>query len=125
MRPSDVSAFESAVLKWIAARSGDIALVQQLANVQVSERDYTVVGCYSKLVVASNAPVSVASYASRGPLRGPNFQSEAVEQGGGTLLWFKSGRADSLEIYAHGEHFPSEHSDLGKFVLREANERSA
>src|SRR5262245_3090018 len=113
MRLLDVSAFESAVLRWIAARSDDNALERQLTNVQVVEREYTVVGCYSKLLVAPIAPASSASYAGRGPLRGPNFASEAVEHGGGTLLWFKLGRADRLEDPVHGGNHRVQHPDEG------------
>ena len=69
--------------------------------------------------------MSSASYAARGPLAGPYFKSHAVDHGGATLLWFDSGRADLLEIYAHGNHFPSEHADLGEFVLYEAKDNSA
>ena len=125
MRPLDLSAFESAVLKWIAARSGDDALKHQVANVQVVERDYTVVGCYTTLMVASDVPPSSGSYANHGPLEGPSFRSDAVEHGGGTLLWFRSGRADCLEIYAHGDYFPAEHAELGEFVLYGESESTA
>ena len=119
MHSPAASAFESAVLAWIAARSGDEALRQQLATAQIAERDHTGVGCYSRLRIESDAPRSSASYASRGPLQGPNFESKAVEYGGGTQLWFKLGLADSLEIYAHGNYFPSEHEELGEFVLQQ------
>jgi hypothetical protein len=119
MRPSNLSAFEAAVLQWIAARSRDQAVELQLADVAVAERDYTVVGCYSKLSVAERAPLSTEAYSQRGPLDGPHFESKVVEHGGGTLLWFKAGRADCLEIYAHGEYFPADHAELGDFRLSE------
>jgi hypothetical protein len=89
----------------------------QLGRVTIAERDYTVAGCYSKLIVAEGAPLSTATYSQRGPLDGPYFESKVVEHGGGTLLWFKAGRADCLEIYAHGNYFPSEHAELGDFKL--------
>ena len=111
------SVFEAAVLQWIAARSRDEALALQLAGVTVAERDYTVVGCYSKLVVAEGAPLSAAVYSQHGPLGGPDFESTVVAHGGGSLLWFKAGRADCLEIYAHGDYFPSDHAELSDFKL--------
>ncbi len=119
MLPSKLSAFEAAVLQWIAASSRDQALELQLAGVAIAERDYTVVGCYSKLSVAEGAPLSTAAYSQRGPLDGPHFESKVVEHGGGTLLWFKAGRADCLEIYTHGNYFPSDHAELGDFKLSE------
>jgi hypothetical protein len=119
MRPSNLSAFEAAVLQWIAVSSRDQALELQLADVAIAERDYTVVGCCSKLSVAEGAPLSTAAYSQRGPLDGPHFESKVVEHGGGTLLWFKAGRADCLEIYAHGNYFPSDHAELGNFKLSE------
>lgn len=109
--------FERAVLKSLAARSHDAAVRRQLAFVSIAERDYTVVGCYSRLLLPIDAVASAAPYAAHGPLIGPCFESAVVKQGGGTLLWFKAGRADCLEIYAFGDYFPADHSELGDFRL--------
>jgi len=109
--------FEAAVLQWISARSDDQALQQQLSRAEVLDRDYTVVGCYSRLAVPTDAPASTATYSGHGPLSGPDFESKAVEHGGGTLLWFEGGRASCLEIYVHGDYFPADHSELGQFKL--------
>ena len=109
--------FERAVLKSLAARSGDAAVRRQLANVRIAERDYTVVGCYSNLQLPIDTVASAAPYAARGPLMGPCFESKVVKYGGGTLLWFKAGRADCLEIYVNGDYFPADHSELGDFRL--------
>jgi hypothetical protein len=117
MHPQPCSNFEAAVLEWIAAKSGDPALREQLARAQILDRDYTVVGCYSTLLVPTDVPASTAAYARHGRLAGPCFESKAVEYGGGTLLWFEAGRANSLEIYAHGDYFPADHSELGEFML--------
>jgi len=117
MRPQVLSDFEAAVLEWIGTTSGDAALQEQLSRAQVVDRDYTVVGCYSRLLVPADTPPSTAPYSSHGPLSGPVFQSDAVEHGGGTLLWFEDGRADCLEIYSHGDYFPADHSQLGEFKL--------
>jgi len=54
-RSPAASAFESAVLTWIAARSGDGALQQQLATAQIAERDHTGGGCCSRLRIESDA----------------------------------------------------------------------
>ena len=117
MRSQPFSAFEAAVLERIAVGSRDAALQEQLARAELGGRDYTVVGCYSTLLVPADAPPTVAPYSSRGPLRGPDFESKVVEHGGSTLLWFKAGRASRLEIWAHGEYFPADHSELGEFKL--------
>ena len=117
MRLHEPSVFEAAVLQWIAAQAQDEALGAQVASVAIAERAYTVVGCYSKLIVAENAPLSTATYSRHGPLDGPCFESKVVELGGGTLLWFKAGRADCLEIYAYGNYFPADHAELGDFKL--------
>jgi hypothetical protein len=114
-----LSEFEAAVLGWMAARSGDLALQEQISRARVVERDYTVVGCYSTLWVPGEAPASTAPYSNRGPLSGPYFESPVVEHGGGTLLWFEAGRAHCLEIYVHGDYFPEEHTELGDFRLPE------
>ncbi len=112
--PSD---FEVAVFSWIAASSNDSALHDQLARVAVTERNYTVVGCYSSLSLPSDIKLSVGSYAKHGPLTGPYFESEVVKHGGGTLLWFKEGAADCLEIFTYGDYFPEDHVELGNFQL--------
>jgi hypothetical protein len=85
--------------------------------VRIADREHTGVGCYSRLVLSPDAPTSAAPYAAHGPLSGPHFESKVVTLGGGTLLWFKAGRADLLEIYAFGDFFPSDHADLGNFKL--------
>lgn len=74
-------------------------------------------GCYSRLLLPIYEVASAAPYAAHGPLIGPCFESAVVERGGGTLLWFKAGRADCLEIYAFGDYFPADHSELGDFRL--------
>jgi hypothetical protein len=107
-----LSDFERAVLTRIAATSSDTALQCQLERAEILSRKYTGVGCYSHLAVPVECPKSVATYAEHGPLQGPSFESPAVELGGGTLLWFDSGRADCLEVYSYGEFFPEDHADL-------------
>jgi hypothetical protein len=110
-----LSKFEAAVLEWIATRCQDPALKQQLADVEIIERDYTGAGCFSTLKLATGAPVSEASYAKRGPLDGPEYECPVVS--GGTLLWFNSGRADCLEIYIYSESFPADLADIREFRL--------
>ncbi len=117
MRVQCPSVFETAVLEWIAARSDEPALQEQVARAKVTEREYTVVGCYSTLEVPTDTPISTASYSSRGPLGGPNFESPIVKYGGGTLLWFDAGRASCLEIHVFGDYFPESHDELGDFRL--------
>jgi len=115
--PSGLSEFETAVLAWIACRSHDPALKEQIARAELADRHYTVVGCYSKLALPVGSPRSTESYASRGPVGGPHFESPAVEHGGGTLLWLADGRASELEVFVHGNYFPRDHADLGEFRL--------
>jgi hypothetical protein len=117
MRTEGLSEFESAVLNWIASSMDDPALRTQLAAATVRERDYTVVGCYSQLALPVGAPRTPHDYGSHGPLNGPSFESPVVPYGGGTLLWFKDGLADCLEIFTYGGYFPVDHEDLSSFKL--------
>jgi hypothetical protein len=117
MRARVLTPFESAVLEWIAARSGDGPLQDQLRRAVLVDRDHTGAGCYSTIAVPGDAPDSTATYSTGGPLSGPFFESAAVEHGGGTLLWFEAGRASCLEIFAVGDYFPEDHSELGQFKL--------
>ncbi len=117
MRTEPPSKFEAAILGQIASETTDSALRKQLADIQVSNREYTGVGCYSHLVSPEGAPSTRESYGSGGPLSGPDFESSSVEHGGGTLLWFKEGRADCLEIYAYGNYLPADHADILAFTL--------
>lgn len=114
--------FEAAVLEWFAAHSNDVALAAQLAHVRVQERQHTGVGCYSRFAVPADAPVSTRPYASHGPLEGPNFKSPTLKYGGGTLLWFVAGHAETLEIYTYDDVFPADHADLGAFELWSTDE---
>ncbi len=111
--------FEAAVLAWIAARTADEALRAQLNTARVVEREWTRVGCYSKLATSSDAPPSIAPHSTRGPVSGPYFDSEIELNHGGTLIWMHEGRAARLEIYANGDSFPEDHAALGKFELFE------
>jgi hypothetical protein len=117
MQTESCSQFESAIFRHIAAGTADDALRAQLENVQVASRKYTGVGCYSNLVPAESAPATQDPYGSHGPLQGPDFESACVKYGGGTLLWFKDGRVNSLEIYANGDFFPENHADLVPFTI--------
>ena len=117
MRTEPPSDFEAAVLSHIAAASADAALRMQLAQVAITDRDWTVVGCYSTLTVPKRAPETLEPYGSRGPVDGPHFESSTLKHGGGTLLWFKDGRADCLEIYTYDDTFPQDHADLVDFRL--------
>src|SRR5262245_35885766 len=86
MQKESCSQFESAIFRHIAEATLDRALRAQLQNVEVTSRNYTGVGCYSELVSSDSAPATQEPYGSRGPLRGPDFNSACVKDGGGTLL---------------------------------------
>ena len=113
--------FEAAVFKWIADKCGDPALQAQLRSVGVSSREHTGVGCYSELAVPEGAQPTDAGYGQRGPLTGPGFESPALKNGGGSLLWFEGGLAKTLEVFTYDDEFPEDHSQLGGFTLREEN----
>jgi hypothetical protein len=108
--------FEAAVLAWLG-RVYPYRVQEQLARARVSRREYTGVGCYSTLVLPPEMRAMPGDVFGRGPLSGPCFESPAVAEGGGTLLWFQDGRASRLEIYAHGNRFPRDHRELGPFRL--------
>ena len=120
MRSETTSEFEAAVLKWIASNTTDSALRLQLAEVQVLERNHTGAGCYSQLELPDDAPRTRRTYGSHGPVDGPHFESPAVLLGGGTLLWFKNGLADCLEIYTYDGYFPEVHKELSPFRLTQS-----
>lgn len=117
MGEEEPTGFEAAILAWIVAHTQDPLLAAQLAGVRVLHRKSTGAGCYTQLRLRDDAPATSEPYGARGPLAGPNFESPAVEHGGGTLLWFHDGRAETLEIYAYGDGFPADHAEMGAFVL--------
>jgi hypothetical protein len=121
-RSQSPTEFEAAVLAWVAAHSGDVELAAQLAHVRVSARQHTGVGCYSDFAVPGDAPASTRPYASHGPLEGPDFKSPTLKYGGGTLLWFAAGHAQTLEIYTFDDVFPVDHAELGAFELGSTND---
>lgn len=87
-----LTSFESAVIEWISVHSPYAALQDQLRNAVLVDRDHTGQGCYSTIAVPDDSPVSTAAYSTGDPLRGPFFESTAVEHGRGTLLSFEKGR---------------------------------
>lgn len=111
------SAFETAILEWIAVNSDDGALKSQLLTVEVEDRDHTGVGCYTKIRTTPNAERTDRGYKAGGPLSGPNFFSPIIEHGGLTVLWFVDGLADTLEICTFKEDFPEDHEELNPFTL--------
>ena len=117
MQSEPPSEFEAAVFAKIASETSDEALRAQLTGIRVVNRNYTGVGCYSQLVPPEDAPVTLEAYGSHGPLSGPWFETLRVEHGGSTLLWFKDGRAEYLEIAANGDHFPEDQADLVPFTF--------
>jgi hypothetical protein len=95
---------ERDVLDWIAAHTDDPALKQQLAHLEVLNREYTGVGSFTKLKVPPDSP--------RVPYRvlpvsaSPWIESPQLEAGGGSVLFFADGRATDLELFANGGSFP-------------------
>ena len=112
MRPKVMSEIEASILAHIASETSDPALRAQLSRVRVIEREYTGCGCFTLLEPLVDAPETKEAYGQRGPLEGPIFESPSVEYGGGSLLWFKDGRAHKLEIYANGDSFPEDHKNI-------------
>ncbi len=113
--------FERMVFEWIADRCDDRALEVQLRTARVSSREHTGVGCYSELAVPDDAQPTHADYGQRGPLTGPGFETSALKNGGGSLLWFEGGFAQTLEVFTYDDEFPEDHSQLGNVILREDN----
>ncbi len=111
------TAFEAAISAGIASETSDAALREQLRDIRVVSREHTGCGCYTDLDPIAITPETTAAYGVRGPLSGPFFESPALKHGGGSLLWFKDGRVDCLEIYTHDDEFPTDHSQLVAFEI--------
>ena len=116
MSDEALSGFERAITERTISQLNDAALLEQFQKLRVRSREYTKVGCYTNFFLPSNATKITAPYGQRGPLDGPSFEHPSVEFGGGSLLWFKNGLIDCLELYAYGSFFPEDHSVLSDFV---------
>jgi hypothetical protein len=80
-------------------------------RLEIVARDWTGVGCYTYF--RGGGSTQDQSW-DRPALSGPQIQSDAMQWGGGSLLWLVEGRPACLEIYAYGNHFPK---SLKSFTL--------
>ncbi|MBN4074182.1 hypothetical protein JYT61_01325 [bacterium AH-315-E10] len=116
-----MTTFEKTILDWIGTKSADPELQVQLKKATVSERKHTGVGCYTEFEYPDGTLPTQADYKERGPITGPEFKSEILQNGGGTLLWMENGFAKSLEIYTYDDQFPDNHDELGIVTLEIKN----
>ena len=113
---------EQAVLTWIASHSGSLELQEQLRLAQSIDREYTGAGSYTTLrtsCVTPLLPCTAVPNPSRGPLSGPEIRSAEIENGACSLLWFKEGYIECLELASYGNSFPEKPK---AFTLHEGNE---
>ena len=93
---------ESAVLTWIADHADEPAVAKQLAVARPIKREFTGVGSFTALEVPADFPRVHVRPAE------PVIESPQLGEGGGSVLLFVDGLAQTLELYSHGESFPEQ-----------------
>ena len=93
---------ERAVLSWIADHADDPAVGKQLAVARPIKRVFTGVGSFTSLEMPSGLPRVRVRPAD------PVIESPQLGQGGGSVLLFTDGLAQTLELYSHGDSFPEQ-----------------
>ena len=90
------------ILDWIAVRTGDAALSQQIAAAVVSRRDYTRTGFFVHFE-PDGAAESVQPGVSPKSAR---LEAPGLMDGAGCDLFLRDGRLHYLEVYARGGFLP-------------------
>jgi hypothetical protein len=102
----ELSSLEQDVINWFSKKSQDPALIQQLKNVQVKEREITEVGVFSELNFPADFNKGENLSQSPNPLHGPHIKSESLKSGGSSLIFISDGLISVLEITSDGDSFP-------------------
>jgi hypothetical protein len=102
---------ETEILDWIAERTDDDSLKQQLSSVEVVRRDYVRTGYFIYL----QPDRSIAPVEGRPVIPNPFIDSSELPDGAGCSLFLKDGFVHYLEVYARGGFFPQQ---LTNYTLR-------
>ena len=110
---------ERAVLLAIADQVPAIAeaLISQLAEVVVSDRENTGAGFYTTLSVSAGQPIVGVS----SPVGDIGAKVESVEHGMGFLLWLSDNFMCRIEGYTYADN--TEHLDLERLTFSEIGPR--
>jgi hypothetical protein len=113
--PEGFNELETAILNWFQDHYANRELSAQIESARLVKRKWTKVGFYVDFEVSRDALlIDVNDFGGHWPINGPQLQSADIQFGGGSLLWGKDGRADCIEMYAHGDFF---NEDVGVFEL--------
>lgn len=102
------------IIDWIASRSDNAALREQLHLAQVIRCDYMRTGFF----IYFEMPESTLPLTNIVRPLCPDISSPLLFDGAGTALFFRNGKVHYLEIYARGGFFPE---NLEDFRLLEPN----
>lgn len=104
-----LSDFEKMVLEALILGDPEERIIrEQLASAKVTDRDYTGVGLYTKIVVCKSAPVLRKCNRHIEETPKTYLQHPNLEAGAGALLWFDSGKVSILECYTYDGDWPTD-----------------
>jgi len=112
------------VLAWTASRTRDPALREQCraARVTSSGRD----GAVWRADIHVPRSVTRVAWSVSPAFETPSIESTALEQGGGSVLFFEAGRLTALECYAFdGRDFPADPGASRLLPWRESDLRDS
>jgi len=103
-----MSSLVAQILAWIAERSSDEALREQLARAVVKRADYVRTG----YLVYLSVPDGSAAVSDTALVPSVDICSPLLRDGGGATLFLREGYLHYLEIYARGGFFPEHLEDF-------------
>lgn len=99
---------EKAILDYVADRSSDPELKDQVTAVEAIRHKYTGVGMYIYLFHPNkNEALKIKSPTN--PYSGPNIESSKLQHGAGSVVWCgDDGFLSEIEIFSYSDDYPNE-----------------
>jgi len=107
-----LNTLETSVLKWIKQKYSDPILAQQLDNLEVLGKKSTGCGFFIDFSLSKSVPPLSKEVFPERAITGPFIKSSGVELDGGSILFVEDGRVATLELYANGEFFKDDITEL-------------
>lgn len=102
----ELTQLEIKVFDWYLNNLSSVKLINQVKNIQITNREYTGHGFYSDIIV----PDAIADLDDKdtiiNPIDGPIIKGPDIDVQGETILFIENRRINLLEIYSYGDSFP-------------------
>jgi len=99
-----MEAIEKDILQMVLETNHSEELTEQLAAVEVKEREHTGVGLYVYFKFPENKKLKSIPDVTR--YDGPLIKSSELPNDAGCIVWLEKGILDFLEIYSYSDSYP-------------------